>query len=231
MKSNQFKLLILLQIVTLFLVGMSFFYSKDTDISGKRAMGQPLKAISSGTCNDIEIKEETISYNNNQFIYGDKDAPNELVIFSRYNCYYCKQFYQELFSYLQANYVNQGKLKIIFFMSANPMDEMEMLMAKATEVGRKKNIYAEMQKTFYSDEFQKDSVSITNLLIQEGITPELLADKLSNNVIKENIYSQLKEGERLKVTGTPTFFLNGYRMVGYNDKNNFLAYLKAYLKT
>lgn len=228
MRNNQFKLLVLLQVVTLFLVGMSFFYGKETNVSEQISRGKPLKEASSGACNDIPAAKENVIYDN-MFIYGDTDASNELVVFSRFNCHYCKQFYHELFAYLQNKYVDEGILKIIFIVSANPMDKTEMLMAKSLEVGREKNLYEKMQRTFYSDEFQRDSVSITNLLLQEGITSDLLSGKLENKSVKAHIHRQLKEGERLNITGTPTFFLNGYRMVGYDDKDGFLTFFEAYL--
>lgn len=57
---------------------------------------------------------------------GDKNAPNTLVIFYDYQCPFCKQFEQGVSPKLVANYVNTGKLRIVFkdfqFLGNDSMD-------------------------------------------------------------------------------------------------------------
>lgn len=57
---------------------------------------------------------------------GDKNAPNTLVLFYDYQCPFCKQFELGVSPKLVTNYVNTGKLRIVFkdfqFLGNDSMD-------------------------------------------------------------------------------------------------------------
>jgi protein-disulfide isomerase len=220
MNSNQFKILFLVQIITLFLVGMLFIRQPKSD-SGKPMSDSGQKAIAKNSVVSVRYSDK--------FIYGKADAKNELVIFSRYSCGFCRDFYNEEFDTLLTNYVNTGKLKIVFMNFVNPADKKAMLMAKVTEAGISLNKYVELQKLFYA-ESPEDSLAIVAAAIKTGIDEDNLKKELANPKVMESIMQDNSEGDRLHITGTPTFILNGNVFVGYKGYEAFNTSLKELMK-
>lgn len=220
MNNSQFKLLIILHVATLFLVGMLFFQISDNKCLGNESIGAPL------TNGDKNEKTE-IFYQDN-YIYGDKAASNELIVFTRYSCDYCKQFYNEIFQDLKDKYIQKGDLKVVFMENASLLDTNEMLMAKIAEIGREYNLYEKIQDKFHNNSFSFNYGAIVNYLSGSGLELKDIEDKLNSDVMQKRITDQLDEGNRNHITGTPIFFLNGNRLEGYTGRDNFMKFFKSF---
>lgn len=206
MNSSQFKIVLILQIITLFLVGMLYFRPSITD-SGKPLSDSSTKGIA--TKSNVKVE-----YGDNH-VYGRADAPNELIVFTRYNCGFCRSFYNEAFDSLRNDYVNTGKLKIIFMDNVNPDDRLAMLMAKVAEIGKQLNVYEAIQTQLYSGTQPEDSLEVIQRAIASGLNEQQLTEQLNRSAITESIIQDNKEVGRLHISGTPTFVLNGKMIIGF----------------
>lgn len=216
MNSAQFKLLLLLQVVTLFLIAMLFMRQPSADT------GIPLTntgAKSATKNNKIQVQYD------NKHIYGNEDAKNELVVFTRYNCGFCRDFYNDAFDSLINAYVKPGKLKIVFMNNVNTTDKQGMLMARVAEIGRQLNVYEAIQKQLYANNQPEDSAEVISRAILCGVKENVLKEKLSNTDINKQILNDNKEVDRLHLTGTPAFVINGNVVMGFKGYQDFKTHL------
>jgi protein-disulfide isomerase len=56
-----------------------------------------------------------------------------------------------------------------------------------------------------------------------GLDAQKFKDCMSNNPYKDNISADIADGDSYGVTGTPTFFINGVRLVGALPLAQFTA--------
>ena len=218
MKNNQFKLLLTLQLATLFLVAM-LYLKKETP---SRPLGK--KPAVSAKGKPIAGTHHSISPGNN-CVYGDENAPNELIVFSRYNCYHCSNFYNTVVDSLKNTAVAEGKLKLIFIDNVNPKDDNGMFLAKLGEIARQNNKYEEAQKILYNSA-EKDSLELFNQLASLGIPKNEIKKSLNNKQLKKTILKDNKIGDKIRVSGTPTMLINGEKYLGYQNCNKILSLLK-----
>lgn len=95
-------------------VALFFGHSGASNTAGQQA---------NGGAPAVDVKN--IKTDGDPFI-GDKNAPNTLVLFYDYQCPFCQQFEQGVSPKLVTNYVNNGKLRIVFkdfqFLGNDSMD-------------------------------------------------------------------------------------------------------------
>lgn len=165
-----------------------------------------------------QISEGTTSVSRKtarNFIFGDTLAPNVLIVFSRYNCDYCRYFYNTVMDSLYAPYIQTGKLKIISKDLVSPADKTGMLMAKVAEVGRQTGHFPEIHALFFKQIAEPDSMAVIRLALQAGITEKDLKERLNSPETISKIDIDNAAARSLNFSGTPSFILNKFTHPGF----------------
>ncbi len=144
---------------------------------------------------------------------GSADAPVVIIEFSDYQCPYCRRFRLEVFDRLREAYGD----KIYFVYRDFPLMQIHpeaVPAAIAANCAGEQGAYWDFHdKLFeqtqglskeaylaYAEELGLDMAAFTACIEEERYKDEVLAD--------------FRDGQRLGVTGTPTFFINGLPLVG-----------------
>lgn len=218
MKSAQFKLLLILQLITLFLVVM-LYLKKDTPsapLSNKTENSARAKAIKSQKYN--------VDYGSN-YVYGNVDAKNELLVFTRYNCMHCANFYNTVLDSLKATAIKTGDLKLVFIDNVNPKDKDGMFLAQLGEIARESDKYETVQDILYKAA-ELDSATVIDQIVSLGISKDQIQEELNSKHLKERILQDNKIGDQIHMSGTPTLLLNGEKLIGYQHCKTILSLLK-----
>ncbi|MCF8448834.1 MAG: thioredoxin domain-containing protein [Taibaiella sp.] len=208
MRSNEFKTLLGIQVITLIIVVILLFNSLAKPSMG-RSSAQGFAITSEKT-----IKATQVNAKNN-FVFGVDSAANFLMVFSRYNCSYCRHFYANVFDSLQQGFIGKGKLKVICKDLVGPEDEIGMLMAKVAEVARQTNHFPEVHRLLTTGNEPQDSVALIKLALKAGVTELDLKQRLNSTETSERIRNDYYEAKGLNITGTPSFVINGKVHLGY----------------
>jgi protein-disulfide isomerase len=145
-------------------------------------------------------------------VWGPADAPVTIVEFSDYECAFCKKWHSETWIQLQQAYPQ--KIRLVYkdfpLYQAHPNASPA---AKAARCANDQNKYWQ----FHDRIFNSNSLSSQ---VYEKIAQDLGLDLLKwKNCINSTQYdaditADYQYGAQLGINGTPTFFINGIRMVG-----------------
>ncbi|HIH11582.1 TPA: DsbA family protein [Candidatus Woesearchaeota archaeon] len=147
-------------------------------------------------------------------VLGKKDAPVTIVEFSDYQCPFCGRFFEQTLPELKKNYVDTGKVKIVFKdfpLSFHP--EAEPAAIAANCAGEQGKYYPFHDKVFANQE----SISADNYkkwARELGLNMANFEKCLQDPKQKEEIRKDLQEGTAAGVQGTPAFFVNGKLISG-----------------
>jgi len=144
---------------------------------------------------------------------GDENAPITLVEFGDYQCFFCNKFFHETESAILKNYVETGKVKIIFkdFTIIGPDS---IAAANAVHCAKEQGKFWEYHDTLYNNwgGENNDWASYENLLkFAQSIE---LNEEIFEKCMGEKKYDQLvtssnNDAKTLGLTGTPGFFIIG----------------------
>lgn len=148
-------------------------------------------------------------------VRGAKDGKLTLVEFGDFQCPACGA-YEPIVRQVLAD--NKDTLKISFrHFPLTQIHRNALLAAKASEAAALQGKFWEMHDIIYDkqDEWSESLTARSNFSTYAttlGLdTKKFLAD-IDSKAIEEKILAEYKEGVKLGVQGTPTFFLNGKKL-------------------
>src|SRR3990172_10921837 len=148
-------------------------------------------------------------------VLGDKNAPITIVEFSDYECPFCKRHFDETLPQLVKNYVDTGKVKIVYrdfpLSFHDPMATKEAVAANcAREQGADKKYFE------FHDEIFKRTISNGNGLNDEkiqtiakdlGLNTGKFTTCLSDQSQADEVKKDIADGTAAGASGTPTFVI------------------------
>ena len=144
-------------------------------------------------------------------ILGDPNAPITLVEFGDYQCHYCNVFFQSIEKEIIKNYVETGKVKIIF-KDYNIIGPDSINASHGAHCANEQELFWEYHDILYSKWTGENNgwASPTNLtMFAESIDADMdkwtecmNAKKYSKIIMDSN-----NDAKSLELTGTPAFFI------------------------
>ena len=167
-------------------------------------------------------------------IIGDPDAPVTIVEFSDYLCPYCKRHFLQTYPQLKEQYIDTGKVKLVFRDFPLPSHDPEATQrAIAAECVRKQigdGGYFQAHDILFNSQgatdFTVDDL-VSELKLKKGSFDTCMADPTQLEEVKKDI----QDGSRYGVTGTPSFFVNGWFFRGAYPYEIFQQYIEIELQT
>jgi len=159
-----------------------------------------------------EISTATFMENGSP-ILGDTNAPITVIEFGDYQCYFCNQFFHKTEGSILKNFVETGKVKIIF-KDYTIIGDDSIAAAHAAHCADDQGSFWKYHDILYNNwtgenngwassknllQFAKDVGLDTN-----DFTKCMIDSKHSSTIIKSN-----QDAKDLGLTGTPTFFIIG----------------------
>jgi protein-disulfide isomerase len=151
---------------------------------------------------------------------GPDNAPVTIVEFSDFECPYCRQWQQEVWPQIEAAY--NGKVRLIF--RDFPLTQIHtnaMSAAIAANCAAEQNKYWEYHDLLYKGDIELSSLAYEAFATQLNMDINSFKQCQQRPDIQTEIQQDLEFAEMIGVEGTPTFFINGYRLVGAQPFEEF----------
>ena len=144
---------------------------------------------------------------------GDPNAPITLVEFGDYQCFFCNKFFHDTEQKLLENYVDTGKVKIIF-KDLTIIGPDSITAAHAAHCADDQGLFWEYHDTLYNNWNGENNgwASSENLLRMAqdvGLNIDEFTDCMLNEIHTQIISASNADARTLGLTGTPAFFVIG----------------------
>jgi protein-disulfide isomerase len=165
-------------------------------------------------------------------VMGAENAPVTIVEYASMTCPHCAQFQAKTFPKLKERYIDTGKVRFIF--REFPLDPLAAGAFMLARCADKDKYFAVIDLLFGT---QRDWVvpnplqPLLNVAKQAGYNEETFNTCLKNQQVLDGIQNVRDRAAKvLNVESTPTFFVNGKRVVGDVSIEDLEKEMKPYLK-
>ena len=219
------------------LVSASVFYNariimnKLNSFSGgdtvQAAQGQAPTANNGDTVKNVAIRSDSP-------VLGNKNAKVTMIEYSDFQCPFSKSYFQNSFDQLKKEYVDTGKMKIVFQNFPLPFHINAEKAAEAAECANKQGKFWQYHDLLFtngqSDGTGLDTASLKSYASQLGLDTQKFNSCLDNGEAVAAVKSDLANAQAVGVQGTPTFLINGVSTVGALPVTSFEQAINAALK-
>jgi protein-disulfide isomerase len=169
--------------------------------------GQPQAAAVQPTA--LPARLDNVSVDDDPSL-GPEDAPVTIVEFSDFYCGYCKRFRDETFDALFEEYGDQIRFVYRDFPVVGGVQP-----ALAAECADDQDAFwAYHDELFVNPRDYVSAGSLIDLAVELELDEEEFTKCIGNSTHEDEVDNDLKQGQDYGVSGTPTFFINGVRLVG-----------------
>jgi len=163
---------------------------------------------------------------------GAENAPVTIIEYASMTCPHCAQFQARTFPKLKERYIDTGKVRFIFReFPLDPLAAGAFMLARCAD----KDKYFPIIDLLFGT--QRDWVvpnplqPLLNVAKQAGYTEETFNACLKNQQVLDGIQNVRDRAAKvLNVESTPTFFVNGKRVLGDVSIEDLEKEMKPYLK-
>lgn len=158
-------------------------------------------------------------------ILGAEDAPVTVVEYASYTCPHCRKFHETVFGDLKANYIETGKVKLVY--REIYFDKYGLWAAMVARCGGPEKyfavsdmIYDTQEEWLASGNEQGITDALRKLGISAGLTGEQVDACLNDKEAAKAMVAAFQQNATAdEVEGTPTFIINGekYSNMGYDE--------------
>ena len=164
-------------------------------------------------------------------VIGDEDAPITIVEFSDYECPYCKTFYDETYAQLKAEYIDTGKVKLVYRdypLSFHPNAYPAALFAECVRDQKGDEAYfAVHDQIFETIDQGFDYDAMSEFAVGLGVSQGQLKICFDEEKFKDEIEADQQDGVALGIGGTPGFIVDGWSVKGAQPFDTFKQLIEA----
>lgn len=183
---------------------------------------------------NVEVSEEVLA---TAYSKGDPDAPVTIIEFSDYQCPFCKQFADTTLPEIE-RYIENGQVRLVFVdfpLQIHPQAPAAARAARCAADQGQSEAYWNMHDVLFASQRDWSGVQepyqiFSSLATEIGLDGEELLACLESGRFEDEVNAGLREGIRLQVSGTPTFFINGTRLVGAQPFEAFQPLIEEQIK-
>jgi len=141
---------------------------------------------------------------------GPKDAPITIIEFGDFNCPRSLESFP-IMKEVMAKYPDQVRF---FWRNFPVVKESSVDFARGGVCAHRQNKFWELHDVFFQTQGIGLGRNLDNLVKQAGLDYEKYKKCSSNSLIDAEIRKDVYAGDEGDVAGTPTFFINGYKIEG-----------------
>lgn len=166
---------------------------------------------------------------------GNPDAKVTVIEYASLSCPHCAAFHNGAYRDLKSKYIDTGRVR--FVLREFPLDPLAMAGFILARCGGDREKRASMVDLFFSRQRfwlvqgQEALARMAELVKQEGMSEAEFAGCLKRQDLYDNILRVREDAEKkFGVDSTPTFFVNGEKIVGNVPLSAFENIIEPLLK-
>lgn len=160
-------------------------------------------------------------------VEGPNNAKVTIIEFSDFQCPFCGRFYQQTLPQIEEQYIKTGKIKLVFRDFPLSFHQYAQKASEASECADEQGKFWEYHDKLFENQQALDVASLKQYAIDLGLDTEKFNSCLDNGEMTAEVQKDFQDGQSYGVSGTPTFFINGQKIVGAQPFSTFKRVIDA----
>jgi protein-disulfide isomerase len=163
-------------------------------------------------------------------VKGSEDAPVTTVEFSDFECSFCARFFAETLPLIEESYLRTGKVRLIYRDYPVAGHSYAQKAGEAAECADEQGKFWDYHDMLFENQGALGTASLKQYAQDLGLDTARFNECLDSDQMAAEVQSDHGDGQAYGVGGTPTFFINGVKVVGAQPYEVFQQVIEQELK-
>jgi protein-disulfide isomerase len=215
-------------------VGSAWWYTSERPIPAAAVSTPATPAPAATAASPTASTPDATTAASDDRILGKPDAPITIIEFASLTCPHCAAFEAETLPRIKQEWIDTGKAKLIF--RDFPLDGLALKGAILARCAPPERFYGFIDVLFRQQDVwaraADPQAALGRIAKLGGMSEDQFQACMKDDAAQNKILAMRMAGEKdYKVESTPTFFINGKKLVGALPYESFAEALKAAGKT
>ncbi len=172
----------------------------------------------------------------NDPILGRNDAPVTIIEFSDFQCPFCRKFYEDALVEIKKQYIDTGKARFVYRDFPLDFHPGAQPAAEAAECADDQGMYWKFHDKVFAAQAKKGDgtvqfgvADLKQWAKEINLNTTQFNQCLDSGKHKEEVAKDQADGAAAGVSGTPTLFINGQKLVGAQPFASFKTVIEQEL--
>jgi protein-disulfide isomerase len=184
---------------------------------------------SGATTGDVSTSDLMVAGPLGEMTLGDPKAPNVMIEYVSMTCPHCQRFQTEVFPEVKKQFIDTGK--VYYLLREYPLDPLARAAIVVARCAPPERFFPLVDLMYeHQDQWafvDKPVDALFNLVKQAGFTREAFDACLTNQKLLDGVnWVQDRAINKFGVNSTPTFFINGKKVLGEQTLDDIKGALK-----
>ncbi len=162
---------------------------------------------------------------------GSKDAKVTIVEFSDFQCPYCGMFETNTYPQLKSQYIDTGKVRLVFRnFPLTSIHQNAEKAAEASDCANEQGKFWEYHAKLFANQQALDVTNLKQYASDLKLDTTKFNSCLDTGKMASAVQKDQTDGSSYGVSGTPTFYINGIKLVGAQPFSAFQTAIDSELK-
>lgn len=154
---------------------------------------------------------------------GPEHAAVTIIEYADFQCPFCATMHSSM-----QRAALEGKVRWIYrHYPLLGIHQRALAAAEAAECAGDQGKFWQFAETLYRRQAELDSLPFDSVAMAAGIKADALKACMAKGTYQDVVAQHMRQGERLRITGTPTYFINGKRFEGFRSADDLTAAIAA----
>ncbi|MCK6484344.1 MAG: DsbA family protein [Phycisphaerae bacterium] len=178
-----------------------------------------------GNGNGVDVNE-ILRVKDDDHAKGAADAPITVIEYADFQCPVCRNFFLQTYPTIETEFINTNQVRWVFrhfpLRSIHPCAEAS---SRGSECAHDQGMFWEFHDRLFNSPNQLCNDDLKLHAQALGLDSATFDSCIDNRDKAARVQRDFDEGVLLGITGTPTFFINGRKVVGFRSVEEFRAEL------
>ncbi|MFH1063628.1 MAG: DsbA family protein [Candidatus Woesearchaeota archaeon] len=162
-------------------------------------------------------------------VKGNENAPVTIVEWSDFECPFCVRFYSQAYAQIKSEYIDTGKVKIVFRDFPLGFHAQAQKAAEAAECAGEQDDFWGMHDKLFEEGVAGGVATFKKYAKDLGLDSSKFDACLDNGDMAAEVAKDMQDGQRAGIRGTPGFIINGQLVSGAQPFEAFKQVIDAAL--
>jgi protein-disulfide isomerase len=163
-------------------------------------------------------------------ILGSEDAPVVMIEFCDFQGPFCKRHFDQVFPLLKEDYIDENKLKFVYRHFPLSFHPQAQIAAEASECADEQGKFWEYHDDLFINQNELGRDLYMKIAQVHSLDEYEFIKCIDSQKYKQEVVNDFSYGQQVGVSGTPTFFINGVKLVGAQQYDAFKQIIDEELK-